>query len=73
MLEGKQGEVNKALHLFAATELRKAYGTQGNAQLASLGEPLIARRAAPAAQSDYHIEQISQNALCHGSFVRFSH
>lgn len=43
MLEGKQGDVNKALHLFAATELRKAYGA-GDAQLASLGEPFGASR-----------------------------
>lgn len=37
LLAGKEGEVNKALHLFAATELRKAYGA-GDGQLASLGQ-----------------------------------
>lgn len=37
MLAGREGEVNKALHLYAATELRKAYGA-GGAQLASFGK-----------------------------------
>eukprot|EP00752_Nemacystus_decipiens_P009223 g8238.t1 len=44
MLEGKQGEVNKALHLFAATELRKAYGA-GDAQLASLADAVLKTQA----------------------------
>ncbi len=36
VLAGREEEVNKALHLYAATELRKAYGA-GDGQLASLG------------------------------------
>lgn len=36
VLVGKEEEVNKALHLFAATEIRKAYGG-GDKDLASLG------------------------------------
>ncbi|CAM9935117.1 unnamed protein product [Pylaiella littoralis] len=40
LLAGKEGEVNKALHLFAATELRKAYGA-GDGQLASLADAVL--------------------------------
>ncbi|CAM9676795.1 unnamed protein product [Ectocarpus sp. 12 AP-2014] len=44
-LTGKEVEVNQALHLFAATELRKAYGA-GDDQLASLADVVIKTQAA---------------------------
>lgn len=35
--QGKEKEVNEALHLFAGTELRRAYSSTGNSDLSSLG------------------------------------
>lgn len=35
--QGKEKEINEALHLFAGKELRRAYGGAGNSELTSLG------------------------------------
>lgn len=57
MAQGKEREVNQALHLFAATELRKAYGSGNNTDMTYLGEYSTVRYQ-PTDENDHEHEHV---------------